>query len=61
MLDKIVVYDNERQKIGWAAANCNRTPKSEAWYVSFSFVQYTVPFELELYFSLRNFPILGEQ
>ncbi|XP_022132180.1 aspartic proteinase Asp1-like isoform X2 [Momordica charantia] len=27
LLDKIVVYDNERQQIGWAPANCNRPPK----------------------------------
>ncbi|KAL3840028.1 hypothetical protein ACJIZ3_024619 [Penstemon smallii] len=26
--DKLVIYDNERQRIGWAAANCNRLPKS---------------------------------
>ncbi|XP_051124079.1 aspartic proteinase Asp1-like isoform X2 [Andrographis paniculata] len=24
LLDKVVIYDNERQQIGWAAANCNR-------------------------------------
>ncbi|KAG8378247.1 hypothetical protein BUALT_Bualt08G0117800 [Buddleja alternifolia] len=26
--DKLVIYDNERQQIGWAPANCNRLPKS---------------------------------
>ncbi|XP_062024865.1 aspartic proteinase Asp1-like isoform X1 [Rosa rugosa] len=29
LLDKILVYDNENQRIGWAPANCNRLPKSE--------------------------------
>lgn len=28
MLDKILIYDNENQRIGWAPANCNRLPKS---------------------------------
>ncbi|KAL4022769.1 hypothetical protein IC575_016514 [Cucumis melo] len=27
MLDKMMVYDNERQQIGWAPANCSRPPK----------------------------------
>ncbi|KAA8538441.1 hypothetical protein F0562_028013 [Nyssa sinensis] len=27
MLDKLVVYDNEKQMIGWAPANCNRPLK----------------------------------
>ncbi|KAI5672001.1 hypothetical protein M9H77_12365 [Catharanthus roseus] len=27
MLDKMVIYDNERKAIGWAAANCDRPPK----------------------------------
>ncbi|KAL0438113.1 UNVERIFIED_CONTAM: Aspartic proteinase Asp1 [Sesamum latifolium] len=26
--DKLVIYDNERQQIGWAPANCDRLPKS---------------------------------
>lgn len=26
--DKMVIYDNEMQKIGWVSANCNRLPKS---------------------------------
>ncbi|XP_022863301.1 aspartic proteinase Asp1-like, partial [Olea europaea var. sylvestris] len=26
--DKLVIYDNENQQIGWAAANCKRLPKS---------------------------------
>lgn len=26
--DKLVIYDNEKKQIGWAAANCNRRPKS---------------------------------
>lgn len=26
--DKMVIYDNEEQQIGWASANCNRLPKS---------------------------------
>ncbi|KAL0369270.1 UNVERIFIED_CONTAM: Aspartic proteinase Asp1 [Sesamum calycinum] len=28
MQDKMVIYDNERQQIGWAQANCNSLPKS---------------------------------
>ncbi|KAK4387322.1 Aspartic proteinase Asp1 [Sesamum angolense] len=28
MQDKMVIYDNERQQIGWAPANCNSLPKS---------------------------------
>ncbi|XP_030516044.2 aspartic proteinase Asp1-like [Rhodamnia argentea] len=30
MQDKMVIYDNERQLIGWAAADCSRNPKSRA-------------------------------
>lgn len=26
--DKMVIYDNERQQIGWVNANCDRLPKS---------------------------------
>ncbi|XP_059656334.1 aspartic proteinase Asp1 [Cornus florida] len=29
MQDKLVIYDNEKQVIGWATANCNRIPKSD--------------------------------
>ncbi|KAL7117929.1 hypothetical protein ACP275_03G103500 [Erythranthe tilingii] len=28
MQDKLVIYDNEKQQVGWAPANCNRLPKS---------------------------------
>ncbi|KAH6765499.1 Eukaryotic aspartyl protease family protein [Perilla frutescens var. hirtella] len=28
MQDKLLVYDNEKQSIGWAAANCEQHPKS---------------------------------
>ncbi|KAF7834117.1 aspartic proteinase Asp1-like [Senna tora] len=28
MLDKVMVFDNEKQLIGWAPANCDRLPKS---------------------------------
>lgn len=28
MQDKVVIYDNEKQLIGWAPANCDRFPKS---------------------------------
>ncbi|XP_022141111.1 aspartic proteinase Asp1-like isoform X2 [Momordica charantia] len=33
MLDKIVIYDNESQRIGWAPANCNKRPMKhgEQW------------------------------
>ncbi|CAI9115404.1 OLC1v1016303C1 [Oldenlandia corymbosa var. corymbosa] len=27
--DKLVIYDNEKQRIGWAPANCNRLPKAD--------------------------------
>ncbi|CAK9325421.1 unnamed protein product [Citrullus colocynthis] len=30
MLNKIVVYDNQRQQIGWASENCSKPPKNEA-------------------------------
>ncbi|KAL3333859.1 hypothetical protein AABB24_030564 [Solanum stoloniferum] len=26
MLDKMVIYDNEKQQIGWVPANCNKLP-----------------------------------
>ncbi|KAI3777323.1 hypothetical protein L1987_47123 [Smallanthus sonchifolius] len=26
--DKIIIYDNEKQQIGWAPANCSKLPKS---------------------------------
>ncbi|XP_023772912.1 aspartic proteinase Asp1 isoform X1 [Lactuca sativa] len=26
--DKIIIYDNEKQQIGWTPANCNRLPKN---------------------------------
>ncbi|CAA6660431.1 unnamed protein product [Spirodela intermedia] len=29
MLDMVMVYDNDRQRIGWARADCNRLPKSD--------------------------------
>lgn len=28
MQDKMVIYDNEKQQIGWTPANCDRLPKS---------------------------------
>lgn len=28
MQDKMVIYDNEKQAIGWMSANCDRPPKS---------------------------------
>lgn len=28
MLDKVMVFDNEKQLIGWAPADCDRVPKS---------------------------------
>ncbi|KAK4756353.1 hypothetical protein SAY87_006480 [Trapa incisa] len=31
MQDKMVIYDNERQMIGWAPASCDRIPKSKAF------------------------------
>ncbi|KAG7024745.1 Aspartic proteinase Asp1, partial [Cucurbita argyrosperma subsp. argyrosperma] len=32
MLNKIVVYDNQRRQIGWAPQNCNPPPRNEAAY-----------------------------
>ncbi|GAB4861111.1 hypothetical protein Ancab_036269 [Ancistrocladus abbreviatus] len=29
LLDKMVIYDNERQQIGWVSANCDRLPNME--------------------------------
>ena len=29
MQDKMVIYNNEKQLIGWAPANCDRIPKSK--------------------------------
>ncbi|XP_048232750.1 aspartic proteinase Asp1 isoform X2 [Ricinus communis] len=29
MLDRLVIYNNEKQMIGWAAASCDRLPKSK--------------------------------
>ncbi|PWA96634.1 eukaryotic aspartyl protease family protein [Artemisia annua] len=31
MQDKIIIYDNEKQQIGWAPANCNKLPKSQVF------------------------------
>ncbi|PKI72667.1 hypothetical protein CRG98_007044 [Punica granatum] len=31
MQDKMVIYENERQMIGWAPASCNKVPKSKAF------------------------------
>lgn len=28
MLDKMVIYDNEKQQIGWVPSNCNKLPSS---------------------------------
>jgi hypothetical protein len=28
MLDKVMVFDNEKQLIGWGPADCNGVPKS---------------------------------
>ncbi|XP_028771297.1 aspartic proteinase Asp1 [Neltuma alba] len=33
MLDKLMVYDNEKQLIGWSTANCDRAPKSRHFSV----------------------------
>ncbi|XP_043720715.1 aspartic proteinase Asp1-like [Telopea speciosissima] len=29
MLNKMVIYDNEKQQIGWIPADCNRLPKAD--------------------------------
>ncbi|EYU31771.1 hypothetical protein ABFS82_03G097200 [Erythranthe guttata] len=29
MQDKLVIYDNEKQQVGWAPANCNRLPNMD--------------------------------
>lgn len=28
MQDKMLIYDNEKESIGWAASNCEQQPKS---------------------------------
>lgn len=35
MQDKIVIYDNEKERIGWASANCDRLPipNSKSYYM----------------------------
>ncbi|GAY52146.1 hypothetical protein CUMW_139640 [Citrus unshiu] len=30
--DKLVIYDNEKQQIGWVSSNCNRLPKVDRDY-----------------------------
>ncbi|XP_021806568.1 aspartic proteinase Asp1-like [Prunus avium] len=32
LLDKMLIYDNENQRIGWAPANCNRLPNVDREY-----------------------------
>lgn len=29
MQDKMVIYDNEKQTIGWTPANCDHPPRSD--------------------------------
>ncbi|CAK7354684.1 unnamed protein product [Dovyalis caffra] len=33
MQDRVVIYDNEKQLIGWAPGNCNRIPKSKSFII----------------------------
>ncbi|XP_052195250.1 aspartic proteinase Asp1 [Diospyros lotus] len=33
MQDKMVIYDNEKQLIGWASASCNRLPSPNSYFV----------------------------
>lgn len=35
MQDKIVIYDNEKQAIGWLSTDCDRIPKSRSGALSF--------------------------
>lgn len=31
MQDKMVIYDNDKQMIGWAPVNCDQLPKSRSF------------------------------
>ncbi|XP_022875893.1 aspartic proteinase Asp1-like [Olea europaea var. sylvestris] len=42
--DKLVVYDNEKQQIGWAPANCNRLPNMDLDYVDGYYRPYAADF-----------------
>lgn len=33
MLDKMVIYDNEKQVMGWVSASCDRPPTSKAGFM----------------------------
>ncbi|KAL9356465.1 hypothetical protein Peur_049718 [Populus x canadensis] len=33
MQDRVVIYDNEKERIGWAPGNCNRLPKSKSFII----------------------------
>ncbi|KAL3513646.1 hypothetical protein ACH5RR_026363 [Cinchona calisaya] len=38
--DKLVIYDNEKQQIGWAPANCNRLPNVDRDYSEGNYQSY---------------------
>ncbi|MCD9559380.1 hypothetical protein HAX54_017303, partial [Datura stramonium] len=42
MQDKMVIYDNEKQAIGWSPANCDRPPKSSKYDNNPNLSNYTV-------------------
>ncbi|KAF9681831.1 hypothetical protein SADUNF_Sadunf05G0043400 [Salix dunnii] len=33
MQDRVVIYDNEKERIGWGPGNCNRLPKSKSFII----------------------------
>ncbi|KAJ6996463.1 hypothetical protein D5086_010168 [Populus alba] len=33
MQDRVVIYDNEKERIGWAPGNCNRLPRSKSFII----------------------------
>ncbi|KAH9757066.1 hypothetical protein WN944_008202 [Citrus x changshan-huyou] len=44
--DKIVIYDNEKQQIGWVSSNCNRLPKVDRDYKEDFWQPYAADFSV---------------
>ncbi|XP_027148440.1 aspartic proteinase Asp1-like [Coffea eugenioides] len=44
--DKLVIYDNEKQQIGWASANCNRLPNVDRDYSEGYYQPYSANFNI---------------
>lgn len=41
MQDKMVIYDNEKQMIGWGPGNCDQLPKSRSFSFWWCFVRFS--------------------